>query len=66
METLVPHGAMVVVEAEHMCMTMRGREEAGFKHSDNSCKGYVQRRCSGTKRSSFFYKELGVTTNESK
>jgi GTP cyclohydrolase I len=23
-ETLTPHGVMVVVEAEHMCMTMRG------------------------------------------
>ncbi len=24
MEKLLPHGAMVMVEAEHMCMTMRG------------------------------------------
>ncbi|MFB8735029.1 GTP cyclohydrolase I [Bacillus sp. SL00103] len=24
LETLNPHGVMIVVEAEHMCMTMRG------------------------------------------
>nr|WP_041090594.1 GTP cyclohydrolase I FolE [Jeotgalibacillus soli] len=29
MEMLSPHGAMVIVEAEHMCMTMRGVKKAG-------------------------------------
>lgn len=29
METLAPHGVMIVVEAEHMCMTMRGVKKPG-------------------------------------
>ena len=30
-ETLSPKGVMVVVEAEHMCMTMRGIKKPGTK-----------------------------------
>jgi GTP cyclohydrolase I len=31
METLNPHGVYVMVEAEHMCMTMRGIKKPGAK-----------------------------------
>lgn len=39
MEYLSPRGAMVVVEAEHMCMSMRGVKKPGTVTMTYVCKG---------------------------
>lgn len=39
MEHLAPRGVMVVVEAEHMCMTMRGVKKPGAKTMTYVCRG---------------------------
>jgi GTP cyclohydrolase IA len=39
METLDPYGVMVVVEAEHMCMTMRGVKKPGAKTVTTAVRG---------------------------
>lgn len=39
MEYLSPKGVMVMVEAEHMCMTMRGIKKPGSKTVSMACRG---------------------------
>ncbi|HDR4419502.1 TPA: GTP cyclohydrolase I FolE [Bacillus cereus] len=42
MEVLEPHGVMVVVEAEHMCMTMRGVKKPGAKTVTTAVRGVLE------------------------
>lgn len=39
MDNLSPKGVMVMVEAEHMCMTMRGIKKPGAKTSTYAVRG---------------------------
>ncbi|MBM7577441.1 GTP cyclohydrolase I FolE [Jeotgalibacillus terrae] len=42
MEMLAPHGAYVIVEAEHMCMTMRGVKKPGAKTVTTAARGIYE------------------------
>lgn len=42
MEMLKPHGAMVIVEAEHMCMAMRGVKKPGAKTITTAARGLYE------------------------
>lgn len=44
METLKPQGVIVVIEAEHLCVTMRGIEKPGTKMRTSVVRGIFRRR----------------------
>ena len=42
MDRLEPHGVAVVIEAEHLCMTMRGARAAGAKTKTSALRGVMK------------------------
>lgn len=52
-DTLAPLGVMVVIEAEHMCMTMRGVKKAGSMTLTSAVRGVFQ--SNDATRSEAFY-----------
>jgi len=42
MESINPLGVAVVVEAEHLCMTMRGIKKAGSKTVTSALRGIIK------------------------
>ncbi|MHB8573846.1 MAG: GTP cyclohydrolase I FolE [Dehalococcoidia bacterium] len=44
MEALIPDGVAVVVEAEHLCMTMRGVKKPGSRMITSAMRGHFKKR----------------------
>ncbi len=61
MECLAPRGVMVVVEAEHMCMTMRGIKKPGSKTVTCATRGEF---CDNEKLQNRFFRMLRMGNTE--
>lgn len=55
MEELKPKGVMVQLEAEHLCMTMRGIKKPGSRTVTFACRGEFEQR----ENQELFYRMLG-------
>lgn len=60
MEHLKPQGVMVLLEAEHMCMTMRGVEKPGSRTVTMASRGCFQEK---PELQSLFFKMMGEAKN---
>ena len=56
MEHLKPQGAIVMLEAEHLCMTMRGVEKPGSRTMTLASRGCFQE---DPKRQALFFSMIG-------
>jgi len=43
MKSLKPYGALVIVEAEHLCMTMRGVKKPGARMTTSAVRGIFEK-----------------------
>ena len=59
MEHLKPKGVMVVIEAEHMCMTMRGVRKPGTKTLTYVCRGVFENNDELINRVLMMVREVG-------